>query len=54
MPVVSLDQVSMTYGHLPLLDDATLRLEPGERVVVSPLRAVSDGMRLRVAEAGSP
>ena len=29
-------------------------LEPGERVVVSPLRAVSDGMRLRVVEAGSP
>ena len=34
MPVVSLDQVSMAYGHLPLLDDATLRLEPGERVCV--------------------
>ncbi len=24
----------MAYGHLPLLDDATLRLEPGERVCV--------------------
>ena len=34
MPLVSLDQVSIAYGHLPLLDDATLRLEPGERVCV--------------------
>ena len=34
MPLVSLDQVSIAYGHLPLLEDATLRLEPGERVCV--------------------
>ena len=34
MPLVSLDQVSIIYGHLPLLEDATLRLEPGERVCV--------------------
>ena len=34
MSVVFLDRGSMAYGHLPLLDDATLRLEPGERVCV--------------------
>ena len=34
MPLVSLDRVSIAYGHLPLLEDATLRLEPGERVCV--------------------
>ena len=34
MSLVSLDQVSIAYGHLPLLEDATLRLEPGERVCV--------------------
>jgi ABC transport system ATP-binding/permease protein len=34
MPLVTLDHVSMAYGHLPLLDDATLRIEPGERVCV--------------------
>ena len=34
MPLVSLDRVSIAYGHLQLLDDATLRLEPGERVCV--------------------
>ena len=34
MPLVSLDRVSIAYGHLPLLEDATLRLEPDERVCV--------------------
>ncbi|MEE8348944.1 MAG: ATP-binding cassette domain-containing protein, partial [Acidobacteriota bacterium] len=31
---MSLEQVSIAYGPLPLLQDATLRLEPGERVCV--------------------
>ena len=34
MPLVSLEQVSVAFGHLPLLDEVTLRLEPGERVCV--------------------
>ena len=34
MPLVSLDHVSMAYGHLPLLDDASLQIEAGERVCV--------------------
>ncbi|MEO5739189.1 MAG: ATP-binding cassette domain-containing protein [Vicinamibacterales bacterium] len=34
MPLVSLDHIKMAYGHLPLLDDASLLLEPGERVCV--------------------
>ena len=34
MPLVTLDRVSMAYGHLPLLHDASLRIEPGERVCV--------------------
>ncbi|MCH8991713.1 MAG: ATP-binding cassette domain-containing protein, partial [Acidobacteria bacterium] len=34
MPLVSLERVSIAYGHLPLLEDATLRLDPGERVCV--------------------
>jgi ATP-binding cassette subfamily F protein uup len=32
--LLSLDEVSIAYGHLPLLDNATLRLEPDERVCV--------------------
>src|SRR5688572_9021083 len=34
MPLVALDHVSMAYGHLPLLDDASLQIEPRERVCV--------------------
>ena len=34
MPLVTLDRVSLTFGHEPLLADATLRVERGERVCV--------------------
>ena len=34
MPLVALDHISMAYGHLPLLDDASLQIEPCERVCV--------------------
>ena len=34
MPLVSLDHITMAYGHLPLLDDASLLIEAGERVCV--------------------
>jgi len=34
MPLVTLDQVSVAYGHLPLLDAVSLQLEPGERLAV--------------------
>jgi ABC transport system ATP-binding/permease protein len=32
MPLVTLDKITMAYGHLPLLDEASLRIEPRERV----------------------
>ena len=34
MPIVTLDHVAMAYGHLPLLDDASFQIEPGERVCI--------------------
>ncbi len=34
MPLVAADHLSIAFGHLPLLDDASLVLEPGERVAV--------------------
>ncbi len=34
MPLVSLDDVSIAFGHLPLLDDVALQIEPRERVSV--------------------
>ena len=34
MPLVALDQISVAFGHLPLLGEATLQIEAGERVWV--------------------
>ena len=34
MPLVALDRVSIAYGHLPLLDGASLQIDEGERVAV--------------------
>jgi ATP-binding cassette subfamily F protein uup len=34
MPLITLDHISMAYGHVPLLDDASIQVEPGERVCV--------------------
>ena len=34
MPLVSLDRVSIAFGHLPLLDEIGLQIEPRERVSV--------------------
>ena len=34
MPLVSLDAVTIGFGHLPLLDGASVRIEPRERIAV--------------------
>ncbi|MGE0592273.1 MAG: ATP-binding cassette domain-containing protein [Vicinamibacterales bacterium] len=34
MPIVTLDHVSHAYGHVPLLDDVGLQIDPGERVSI--------------------
>jgi ATP-binding cassette subfamily F protein uup len=34
MPVIALDQVSIAFGHVPLLDHASLTVEAGERVAL--------------------
>src|SRR6516162_4795232 len=34
MPLVTLDRVSMAFGHLPLLDRVSLQVEPHERIAV--------------------
>ena len=34
MPLLSLDDVSIAFSHVPLLDHASLLVEPGERVAV--------------------
>src|SRR6185295_309314 len=34
MPVVALEHISHAYGHLPLLEDASLQIDKGERVAI--------------------
>ena len=34
MPLLSLDHISHAYGHLPLLDDVSLQIQPGERLAL--------------------
>ena len=34
MPLVVLDRVSIAYGHLPLLDEVALQVDPGERIAM--------------------
>jgi ATP-binding cassette subfamily F protein uup len=34
MPLVVLDQISIAYGHLPLLDRVSLQVDAGERIAV--------------------
>jgi ATP-binding cassette subfamily F protein uup len=34
VPLLTLDSVALSYGHLPLFDGADLRIEPGERIAL--------------------
>ena len=34
MPLLTLDSVSLAFGHLPLFEAADLRIEPGERIAL--------------------
>jgi len=34
VPLLTLDSVALTYGHLPLFEAADLRVEPGERIAL--------------------
>ncbi len=34
MPLLTLDHLSTAFGHVPLLDDASLQIEPGERIAI--------------------
>ena len=58
MPLISLERVSIAYGHLPLLADASLQIEPRERVCVIGRNGTGKSTLLRIvsgelaAEAG--
>jgi ATP-binding cassette subfamily F protein uup len=48
MPLISLERVSIAYGHLPLLADASLQIEPRERVCVIGCNGTGKSTLLRI------
>jgi ATP-binding cassette subfamily F protein uup len=48
MPLVSLDHISLAFGHLPLLDDISFQIEPGERVCVIGRNGTGKSTLLRI------
>ena len=48
MPLVVFDRVSLAFGHLPLLDQVGLQIDPGERVSVVGRNGVGKSTLLRI------
>ena len=54
MPLVALDRASIAYGHLPLLDEASLQIEPKERVAVLGRNGTGKSTLLRIINGEIP
>jgi ABC transport system ATP-binding/permease protein len=54
MPLVALDHASIAYGHLPLLDEASLQIEPKERVAVLGRNGTGKSTLLRIINGEIP
>jgi ABC transport system ATP-binding/permease protein len=54
MPLVAVDHVSLAFGHLPLLDDASLLIEPGERVAVIGRNGTGKSTLLQIVNGDLP
>ena len=54
MPLVSLDRVSLAFGHLPLLEHATLQIDRGERVSVVGRNGAGKSTLLKIVSGTQP
>ena len=54
MPLVSLDQVTVAYGHVPLLDRALFQVDLGERIAVIGRNGAGKSTLLRIIEGTLP
>ena len=54
MPLVTLDRVSLTFGHQPILGHATLRVERGERLCVVGRNGTGKSSLLRIMSGEQP
>src|SRR5580700_6448823 len=54
MPLVSLDRISLAFGHSPLLDNISFQLEPRERVCVIGRNGTGKSTLLRILSGDQP
>jgi ATP-binding cassette subfamily F protein uup len=54
MPLVTLDRVSMAYGHLPLLDEVAMQVDARERVSVIGRNGTGKSTLLKILSGDTP
>jgi ATP-binding cassette subfamily F protein uup len=54
LPILTLDRVSLAYGHLPLFEDASLRLDAGERICLIGRNGAGKSSLLRLVAGEVP
>jgi ABC transport system ATP-binding/permease protein len=54
VPLLTLDSVGLSYGHLPLFERADLRIEPGERIALIGRNGSGKSSLLRVLSGETP
>ena len=54
LPLLTLDRVSLSFGHLPLFEDASLRIEAGERICLIGRNGTGKSSLLKVISGEVP